>query len=304
MWDLPVPLWPMLIAEVTSLLGRCPKLDSLSLGTRYGYWQVKTKPHPSEPYGEFAEQWSSFEEPMGLRSLVIRGLRVHSQDFLTHIRHFKFLESLTIEYDLDALSHEELGKIFAIFQADNVHLKRISICSIHPHQIIDYLLSYTGLEHFVIDSLDSRDDSPSVVHGFLAVLKLHSSSLRFLAFDVNRISPWKDVLWSLFSESAEAFCMLEYLQNRVHISLEDVQANNTGPFWTWLDIAMRLPALRELRCDPVTFKTGTLRGKRIITPDLIDPPDAKRILSLIERVINDFIHERNPKFSIDSYTGF
>jgi hypothetical protein len=177
----------------------------------------------------FLEQWSLLEEPLNLRRLTTRGIIVSSEDFLLHLPHFRHLENLALKLDPSPSSPLELGKIFSILCREEIFLKHVSLTMLHSPGIIDYISSYTGLEGFSINSYDTRDDVPILIHRFFSALKHHYGSLKSLRLDIDRISPWQEVSRTHLSESAETFRSLEILDHRVYLSLEDVHANNPEP---------------------------------------------------------------------------
>jgi hypothetical protein len=64
---------------------------------------------------------------------------------------------------------------------NSIYLDELAIDTTHPTGVLDYLSSYSGLEHLKFQSRHPGADTPESVHRFFSsVLPLHSATLREL----------------------------------------------------------------------------------------------------------------------------
>ncbi|KAF5349270.1 hypothetical protein D9756_009386 [Leucocoprinus leucothites] len=261
-WNLREHLNSNLTAEVSSLLGRCPNLESVFVGmiARYNmHWILNP-----QPLSALIESWSSLEGSLKLRKVTIRGVTVSSEDLIPNIRHFRNLKDLAIESYHTLV---DLGKIFDILRKEDIHLRNISITALHPPEITEYISSFNGLEGFFIESYDTRDDAPSLIHNLFSALQRHCATLRSLTIRIDRISSWQETSRKHIAENVGLFQLLEELDIHVHISAEDVQMKNAEPLLAWLEIATQFPALRTIRIRPVRKGPGIEPSLRRISWD-------------------------------------
>ncbi|KAJ3572248.1 hypothetical protein NP233_g3210 [Leucocoprinus birnbaumii] len=144
-WHIAPPVHPVLESEVANLIARCRDLKRLRLNFPPTLMAVDSRPVLTEPHtlDGFFKGLSSLEEPLRLqRLLIIEGILVHAEDFISNKRHFRFLEDLTIRlerrrtYDLD-----EIGRVFATLRQEQILLKHISLTNLHPPGIVEYISS-------------------------------------------------------------------------------------------------------------------------------------------------------------------
>ncbi|KAF5349272.1 hypothetical protein D9756_009388 [Leucocoprinus leucothites] len=261
-WDLREHLNSNLTAEVSSLLGRCPNLERVSVGmiARHNmHWVLNP-----QPLDALIESWSLLKDPLKLRKLAIRGVTISSEDLISNIRHLRNLKDLAIESYHTLV---DLGKIFDILRKEDIHLRNISITALHPPEIIEYISSFNGLERFFIESYDTRDDAPSLIHNLFSALQRHCATLSSLAIHIDRISSWQETSRKHIAENVGLFQVLEELDIHVHVSAEDVQLKNAEPLLAWLEIATRFPALRTIKIRPVRKGPGIEPSLRRISWD-------------------------------------
>ncbi|KAJ3562596.1 hypothetical protein NP233_g9468 [Leucocoprinus birnbaumii] len=278
-------------AEVADLIARCHDLKRLTLHfppepIRYGSRFVYTEP---QALAEFFRGLSFLEVPLRLqRLLIVEGILVRAEDFVSQKRHFRFLEDLTIRLEHERpYNLEEIGRVFVTLRHEEVHLKHIALTNLHPPGIVEYISSYSGLAGLSIESHgDHRDDSSFLIHNLFISLKLHRSSLTSLSFLVGRISPYLEIPRSHLSENAESFSALKDLKIEVHTSDEDLRRKDANHLFAWLEIALRFPALRSLTIYPVHEEP-------------YDQDKAKRIWRFRKHAAQDF--RRRQEYTFDIY---
>ncbi|KAJ3556218.1 hypothetical protein NP233_g12028 [Leucocoprinus birnbaumii] len=232
-WHNATPIQPELECAVANLIARCHDLKRLKLNFPPQPTIVNSRLVFSEPQalGGFFRGLSSLEVSLRLQRLLVEGILVRAEDFVSHKRHFRFLEDLTIRFEHERpYNLDGIGEVFATLRQEEIHLKRISLTNLHPPGVVEYISSYSGLTGLSIQShSDHRDDSPTLIHNLFMALKRHQRSLASLSFLVNRISPCLEIPRTHLSEAAESFSALEHLEIEVHTSDEDVERKDAGP---------------------------------------------------------------------------
>jgi hypothetical protein len=76
---------------------------------------------------------------------------------------------------------QQNGQICRILMDNSIYLDEFAIDTTHPTGVLDYLSSYSGLEHLKFQSRHPGADTPESLHRFFSsVLPLHSATLREL----------------------------------------------------------------------------------------------------------------------------
>ncbi|KAF9443509.1 hypothetical protein P691DRAFT_808840 [Macrolepiota fuliginosa MF-IS2] len=209
------------------LISRCPDLESFKFISPYSY-RPQPESGPPTTLGKFLTGLSSLDTSLKLKQLVTLGIVVAPDDFLLHLRHFRYLEKLEIGWNSDPDSATHFGEICAILHAEGIHLKGITGVTIHHPAIIRYLASYSGIERMILRPSHPLDDSTQLVGRFFSsVLRQHRNSLRYLELGMNKNTAWSKVLGRDLMIEVGGCQRLEELICWVYVSLEDKRSNNT-----------------------------------------------------------------------------
>ncbi|KAJ3562598.1 hypothetical protein NP233_g9471 [Leucocoprinus birnbaumii] len=186
-WHPKAPIHPEFESEVAALITRCYDLKRLKL-------QLPYIESPHATLAGFFQGSSSLERPLRWQRLllVIQGILVHAEDFISNKHHFRFLEDLTLDLTIGVdrgrpYYTDEIGEVFSALRVEEVYLKRLSLTDLHPPR-------YRGI--------------------YLLML-WHCGTLH-------------QVPRAHISENAESFSALEDLKIEVHTSDEDLRRGDAG----------------------------------------------------------------------------
>ncbi|KAJ3576093.1 hypothetical protein NP233_g665 [Leucocoprinus birnbaumii] len=283
------------MSQVSELLKRCPDLQSFTFLSEYFSTERSLAPIT---LASLLDRLQSPSTPSRkLRRLVTRAVIVHVDDIRSNLHHLHHLEELVLEANPDPSAFTHFGDICAMLQMNDIKVKSLFIEDLQHSGISQYIASYQGLEKLVLREFDRINDSPVIIGGFIASLQNHCKTLKWLEFDVDRLSPWPQGIVAHLQSEAEQYVALQTLRIRLCITLDD--ANNVeGRILTeLLETAMRLQALRLLECSSVNFKTGSgMREDYIELRWGVNSPS--RIHTFMERIVEHFKRDREPKFAI------
>ncbi|KAK0222914.1 hypothetical protein EDD85DRAFT_248949 [Armillaria nabsnona] len=184
------PSWDEFLRDsLPSVLENCPDLSFLYLAD-----------HTAGPATTLGSLFQNLRHPLRLKSLVLCKIRVPPSIIL--VPHFQFLTLFSVAPS---------GMIPPKFWSGlhNVHLRSLNVDDVNA-ELLDYLLSYTGVEEFGIQVPEDNAEYDELGTKFYSqVLPHHSATLRILS-----IQPRFEGMWS-FQEST----MLPILQCRNLVSL-------------------------------------------------------------------------------------
>jgi hypothetical protein len=183
-----------MISQIARLVTRCPDLESFGfsmvwlLGQDLKTWAPVT-------LEDFFRNITALKTPLRLKEIRTRATVVTPEQFARFMPHLRTLTTLEIELSLSPTSYSYVGEICGILQQAEIHLKSISIDTIHHPAIFTYLSSYSGAERIVLQPRHPLDDSPKLVHDFFTtVLPRHRGSLKILELGTYKITAWSNGL--------------------------------------------------------------------------------------------------------------
>ncbi len=188
-WFREVPPPSHVVQEISKLLSRCHDLESLVFTMPERYC-IENTPSSGDIFSSLVSL------PPGvhllLRKIKFFGVSIKAVDFVTHLRHFKSLDTLDILSNGDVVqSATTMARICQHFEHERVYLKHFVTESIYPPEIFHYLSSFSGLEHLCFHPYHSDDDSTELVDRFFFfVLPLHSHTLKSLEFGTHEPTAW------------------------------------------------------------------------------------------------------------------
>ncbi|KAJ3576083.1 hypothetical protein NP233_g645 [Leucocoprinus birnbaumii] len=282
------------MSQISALLKRCPDLESFTFSTHYF-----PTPRTLTPItlASLLDQLQSSSTPRKLRRLVIQGVIVHVGDIRSNLYHLHHLEELVLEADPDPSASTHFGDICATLQRNDIRVKSLFIESLQHSGVSQYISSYQSLEKLVLRKFDHTHDSPVIIGGFITSLQNHCKTLKWLEFDLNRLSPWPQGIVAHLQSEAEQYVALQTLRIRLCITLDDTNTVEGQILTELLETAMRLQALRRLECPSVKYKTGSR-----VWEDQIElrwsRDDPSRIHAFMKRIVERFKRAHEPKFVI------
>lgn len=177
-----------MISDIADLLGRCPNLEQFTFSIPRPY-------HPSQ-VPLFTDLFADLRLPpttcLTLKQLDLTGLHVSADAFHAHLRHLRSLKVLRLMFNRRGDSPEQNDQICQLLLDNSIHLNELTIDTTHPTGVLEYLSSYSGLQHLTFCSRYPGADSPEGVHRFFSsVLPRHSATLQVL-----RLGWTVETLWT------------------------------------------------------------------------------------------------------------
>ncbi|KAJ3571608.1 hypothetical protein NP233_g3631 [Leucocoprinus birnbaumii] len=302
------------ISQVSALLERCPTLQSFAFSADYN-------PHrralTSITLASLLDRLRTLSTPSRkLRRLVTKEVIVHVDDIRSNLHHLHHLEELVLEADPNPSAFTHFGDICATLQRNDIKIKNLLVGNLQHSGVSQYIASYQGLEKLIVRKLDRTDDSPVVIGGFITSLQNHSKTLKWLEFDVDRLSPWPQGIVAHLQSQAEQYVALQTLRIRLCVTLDDTNTVEcqilvrhamlrfderlqmfTVMQTELLETAMRLQALCVLECPSIRYKTGSgeLEDYIELRRGVNNP---SRIYTFMKGIVERFKRAHEPKFVI------
>ncbi|KAJ3573462.1 hypothetical protein NP233_g2413 [Leucocoprinus birnbaumii] len=279
-----------ILSQISRLLARSPEIEAFSFRVYPG------------PKNEGLRLEEIFDATLGLsldlklKALEVRGVVVDESTWRKCVRHFHYLERLTVREDPSPIATSNIGGVFRMLSKEQIHLKEIHIDALNHDGVMDYMTSFSGLEKLFMRPDHPLDDSLDLVHRFFtAALPCHKQSLKLLKIGGNSTTAWSKILTTEQWNHLAACTQLEHLRCWVSITSEEVALGCSDTLNAWLETSIRLPKLRLFECPYVSVNgpyTSQLRGSDLLVNELV------------KKTVEAFIRRNHISFDIDAKSDY